>query len=727
MTSDPILDGLNDAQRCAVTSDPEHSTLVLAGAGSGKTRALTHRFAWLVATQDLQPREILAVTFTNKAATEMRGRIEQLLNASTGGLWIGTFHALCRRMLLRFPKEAGLPENFQILDREDQKTLIRQILRDLGLPRKARDISNSIRWISLRKRDGVRSQHIEPTYPLDKQYIRILQRYEQRCQQSGLVDFDELLLRCVELLRTHDAVLQHYRQRFRHFLVDEFQDVDDLQYSWLRLLTDEACPLFVVGDDDQSIYGWRGAQPRHMLDFEKNHPGTRRWALEQNYRSSTPILNCANALIAHNTQRLKKRLWSDLPDTGPVEVLETPSSDLEATAVIQKVQQWKDRGGRWDECTVLYRTNRQSQPFETEMLRLNIPYRVYGGLRFFERREVKDALAYLRLCINPHDDVSWLRVCNLPARGLGNTTLERVRDAANAAHCSLFEAAREFRQTASNPRTAKALEDFENCLTGLREDTATGGLAQALRLILKDTGLWNMYLQSDEELEETRTENLDELVNSAAAFEDHFDSEEYEKKNVVEAFLDSATLEAGERGEGPSDSEAVQLMTLHMAKGLEFPLVIITGLEQGSLPMDREDVAIDEERRLFYVGMTRAQKSLTLTFAQGRRIYGQFRPGLEPSLFLAELPTSCLSFKTFGASSRSIEASSPRPSAAVTRPKPVFDSSVPPPGAEVEHPKFGLGTILEYEGQQPHLRVKVHFEQAGSKYLIYNHAKLTPL
>ncbi len=721
--ADPLLDGLNPSQRAAVTSDPTCCTLVLAGAGSGKTRALAHRFAWLAQTQGIPPREIMAVTFTNKAATEMRERIERMLGGAPPLPWIGTFHALCRRMLLRFPTEAGLPENFQILDRDDQKTLVRQVLRDMDRPRKQRDVANAIRWISLHKRNGQRARHIEPLSHNEELYIKVMERYENRCQSSGMVDFDELLLRCVELLRDHDAVRQHYQQRLRHFLADEFQDVDELQYAWLCLLAGDERPLFVVGDDDQSIYGWRGAQPDHMLNFEQKHPGTKTWALEQNYRSTTTILNTANALIEHNANRLPKKLWSKLPDSGSVRMLELPSGDAEAAWVTRKVRGWVEDGGRWCECAVLYRTNRQSQAFETQLARQDIPYRIYGGLRFFERREVKDALAYLRLCLNPNDDVSWLRVCNEPPRGIGDTTVEKVRDEANASGMALAEAARTVARKKPEARAARALAAFGDCLTALRRKTAECGLAEAIRRILEDSGLGEMYRTSDEDLEEMRSENLEELVNAAAAFEEHFDPEMYGKASAAEAFLDSATLEAGERGEGRGGHDAVQLMTLHMAKGLEFPLVVIAGMEDGTLPLGRDDSPMEEERRLCYVGITRAQRELALTYALSRRTYGKFFSGLMPSRFLQELAHAGVAIEADGGAALAGPQRS-TPAVAAGQPNP---RGYPPPGAAVSHPTFGAGTIEEYEGRPPQLRVKVNFEEAGSKFLVYDVARLTLL
>ena len=722
--ADPILDVLNEAQRNAVTSDPDYCTLVLAGVGSGKTRVLTHRFAWLVKTQDVQPREVLAVTFTNKAAAEMRTRIEQLLGRSAGGLWVGTFHTLSRRILLRFHNEAGLPGNFQILDREDQKTLVRQILRDLDQPRKARDVAKAVRWISLRKGEGLRARHIEPKSEQEQARLEVMDRYEKHCNQSNLVDFDELLLRCIELLRNNSSVQQHYQLRFHHLLVDEFQDADDVQNAWLQLLAGEERPLFVVGDDDQAIYGWRGASPRHILDFKKHHKNVQVWPLEQNYRSTTPVLEAANELIGNNYDRLQKRLWTDRPEKDPITVFSAPTGVMEATYVIEKIEQWVQDGGEWSDCAVLYRTNRQSQPFETNLNNRQIPYRVYGGIRFFERREVKDTLAYLRLCLNPNDDVAWQRVCNVPPRGIGTGTVEAVRTVASATGNSLFAVARERVEGEPDSRAGRVLGEFEACLVALREKTEGCGLAETIRCILKQSGLLEMYQKDDRELEEDRSENLGELVNSAAAFEDAWEEpDEGDGPGLVEAFLDSTALEAGERGEGASGN-AVQLMTLHMAKGLEFPLVFIVGLEDGTLPMMREDSPLEEERRLCYVGMTRAKQQLVLTHAYERLIFGRTSSGLIPSRFLHELPDEYTETEVPENFVPPASAFLARYGAGTARPSPAAELDVPGPGTVVAHPKFGPGVIVEYEGRPPHLRVQVRFDDAGVKWLMYDYAKL---
>lgn len=722
--ADPILDDLNKAQRNAVTSDPDYCTLVLAGVGSGKTRVLTRRFAWLVQTQGVQPKEILAVTFTNKAATVMRERIEQLLERPASGLWVGTFHFLARRMLLRFPDKAGLPGNFQILDREDQKTLIRRILRDLDQPRKARDVANVARWISLKKTKGLRARYIEPGSDQEQIYLQIMEQCERYCEQTGSVDFDELLLRCVELLRDHSFVQQYYQRRFRHLLVDEFQDTDDVQSAWLELLAGGERPLFVVGDDDQSIFVWRGSSPRHILNFQKKYKDAQVCPLEQNYRSTTPMLEAANALISNNRDRLQKRLWTDRNENDLITVFSAPTGGLEANYVIRKIEQWVEDGGRWDECAVLYRMHRQSQPFETNLSNRQIPYRIYGGPRFFERREVKDALAYLRLCLNPNDNVAWQRVCNVPPRGIGVGTVETVRTAASATGNSLHAAAQERVESEPDSRAGRVLGGFETCLVALREETEGCGLAETIRRILEQSGLLAMYLEDDRELEEDRSENLGELVNSAAAFEDVWQKpDEDGGPGLVEAFLDSTALEAGERGEGASGN-AVQLMTLHMAKGLEFPLVFIVGLEDGTLPMIREDSWLEDERRLCYVGMTRAQQQLVLTHAYERLIFGRTSSGLIPSRFLQELPNEYIKTEIQEGFVPPASAFLARYGAA--RPALPVDLDVPDPGTPVAHPKFGPGTIVEYEGRPPQLRVQVRFDDvdAGIKWFMYDYAKL---
>ena len=718
---DAILKDLNDEQRRAVTAPPELSAPVLAGAGSGKTRVLTHRFAWLVAACGVKPWEILAVTFTNKAAAEMRERIHRLLGRPPGqGLWVGTFHALCRRMLSRFHREAGLPANFQIVDRGDQRALIRQCLNARGLPRRRRDIDNALRWISARKGDGARPRHLEPTGPFEESHLPVYEEYERRCRAGGLVDFDELLLGALELLRDRAEVRDHYRRRFRHLLVDEFQDANDLQYAWLRHLAGDERPLFVVGDDDQSIYSWRGARPQHMLEFRKKHRCAELPPLEENYRSTTPILETANALIARNSGRLPKKLRTRLRDRAPVELHVLADEDAEAACALDAVQAWAAAGGRRDECAVLYRTNRQSLAYETALGRAGMPYRVYGGLRFFERREVRDALAWLRLCASPGDDVAWERASGAPPCGIGPGTLAAVRAAADAASMSLDAAAEGWVRERAGSRPARMVAAFRRKSAALRAAVAERDLVPAVQAALADSGLLAMYRESDKTLDEARAENLEALLDAAGAFAERFAAEAEEGADALAAFLDMTALEAGERGEG-DDGDAVQLMSLHSAKGLEFPLVVIGGLVRGLLPIGHEDADYEEERRLLYVGITRARRRLLLTYSGHRRFAGRLS-ACDPSPFLDELPEAHL---------RVVAAARPRRGPAALRTPFARTGAAPPadapaPGTEVAHPKFGAGTVLGYEGQPPQLRVQVQFERAGRKWLVYDYARLEP-
>ena len=719
--ADAILQDLNDEQRRAVTAPPELSAPVLAGAGSGKTRVLTHRFAWLVTACGVKPWEILAVTFTNKAAAEMRDRIHRLLDRPPGqGLWIGTFHALCRRMLSRFHQEAGLPASFQIVDRGDQRALIRQSLNARGRPHRKRDVDNALRWISARKGDGARPGHIEPTGPFEEAHLPVYEEYERRCRAGGLADFDELLLRALELLRDRAEVRDHYRRSFRHLLVDEFQDANDLQYAWLRHLAGDARPLFVVGDDDQSIYGWRGARPQHMLEFRRRHRCAELPPLEENYRSTAPILETANALIAHNSARLPKRLRTRLEDRAPVELHVLADEHAEAGCALRAVQEWTGAGGRRDECAILYRTNRQSLPYETALSRAGVPYRVYGGLRFFERREVKDALAWLRLCANPGDDVAWERASGAPPRGIGEGTLARLREAADAAAVPLDEAAGHWLGGREGSRPARMVAEFRDKLRELREAVRDRDLVPAVAAVLEGSGLLALYRESDQALDEARAENLEALLDAAGAFAERFAAEAEEDADALGAFLDMTALEAGERGEGDA-GDAVQLMTLHAAKGLEFPLVAIGGLVQGLLPMGHDDTDHEEERRLLYVGITRARRRLLLTYSGYRRFAGRLA-ACDPSPFLEELPAEHLR-RAEPARARGRPAARRMPFARGGGARP---ADAPAPGAAVAHPKFGAGTVLGYEGQPPQLRVQVQFERAGRKWLVYDYARLEP-
>ncbi len=716
-----ILDPLNDEQRQAVTSPPGHM-LVLAGAGSGKTRVLVHRIAWMLATEQATPFSVLAVTFTNKAAAEMRGRIERMLERPIGGMWVGTFHGIAHRLLRTHFKEAGLPEGFQILDSEDQLRCIRRVLKDMDLD-ETRWVPRQIQgYINARKDEGLRAAHlVDNGDPWLGQMLRIYRNYEEACDRSGIVDFAELLLRAHELLREQEDVLHHYRRRFSHILVDEFQDTNAIQYAWLRLIAGETGWMFAVGDDDQSIYGWRGARIENIHQFPKDFPNVATVRLEQNYRSTANILTASNALIANNQGRLGKNLWTSGAKGDPIH-LYTAFNDLdEARFVVSRIQQWVESGDRRDDVAVLYRVSAQSRVFEEALLASSIPYRVHGGLRFYERAEIKNALAYLRLVANRHDDASFERVVNMPARGIGARTVEALRTAARHTQDSLWGAARKLIEGNRLPaRAASAVSDFMNLIERLAEEVDEQALEAQTEGIIEKSGLLEFYRQDKTDRAQTRVENLEELVTAAKQFE----PDELNEGDRLVAFLSHAALEAGEE-QAAEWEDCVHLMTLHAAKGLEFPLVFLAGLEEGLFPHQRssDDAGkIEEERRLCYVGMTRAKRVLVLSHAESRRLHGQeYFPA--PSRFLREIPSELLQEVR-------LRSSVTRPvsfglrARGRNRSQPADDVGPFRLGQRVEHPKFGEGIVLTLEGQGSHARVQVNFENAGSKWLVLAYANL---
>ncbi len=712
-----LIEGLNDAQREAVTAEPG-PLLVLAGAGSGKTRVLTHRIAWSVQVLGASPLSVMAVTFTNKAANEMRGRIEGLLDRPVGGMWAGTFHGLSHRLLRAHWREAGLPQGFQILDAQDQLRIVKRVLRQLGLdeaywpPKKVQWLINSY------KESGRRPAQVPAgDDPQQRQFLRIYEEYEALCLRAGLVDFAELLLRAYELLARNEPLRAHYQHRFRHVLVDEFQDTNEIQYRWLKLFVAAHRQLFAVGDDDQSIYGWRGARVENILQFEQDFPGTRVIRLEQNYRSTANILNAANAVIAHNEGRLGKKLWTAGDQGAPVRSYTAFNEVDEARFVVDRIQEWVAEGHRRDQVAVLYRSNAQSRVFEETLVNEGVPYRVYGGLRFFERAEIKDALAYLRLIANRDDDASFERIVNMPPRGIGNRTLEALRARA-AAGGSLWSVARDAAGAGLGGRAANALAGFCRLIETLAEEIRDLELAEQVDLVLGRSGLLDYYREQKGEKAEGRVENLEELVTAARQFR----PDEAEALEPLHAFLVHAALEAGE-GQAGEWEDCVQLMSLHAAKGLEFPLVFLTGLEEGLFPHQHaldEPGRLEEERRLCYVGMTRAMRELYLTWAETRRLHGREHYA-RPSRFLAEVPAELVQEirPTGGAGPGTAPwASTPAPAA-------------PPAGirlgGRVRHAQFGDGVILNYEGRGEHARVQVNFEQAGSKWLVLAYADLQPI
>jgi ATP-dependent DNA helicase UvrD/PcrA len=712
-----LLDGLNDDQRQAVAS-PLGAALVLAGAGSGKTRVLVHRVAWLIQVEGASPNSILAVTFTNKAAAEMRSRIETLLGLPSGAMWLGTFHGLAHRLLRIHWREAGLPQSFQILDSEDQARVLRKVLKALDLD-ETRWIPREILWfINAQKDEGHRSKHIKDDGdPTRRQLIKIYQAYEKACQRAGVVDFAELLLRAYELWRDDPSLLQHYRTRFRHVLVDEFQDTNAIQYKWLMLLTGSTGLPFVVGDDDQSIYRWRGARVENLQQFRRDFPQAVLYKLEQNYRSTGTILKAANALISNNGGRLGKTLWTNGEDGERVKLYAAFNERDEADFVVNRIREWVAHGGARREVSVLYRSNAQSRVFEEAFLNARMPYRVYGGLRFFERAEIKDALAYLRLIASPADDTSFERVVNLPVRGIGAKTMDTVRDFARTNATSLWNGALSCVQSGLPQRAALALQAFMTLIDKLGNEVRGSELHEQVDHVIQMSGLIEHFKKEKGERGEGRIENLLELVSAARGFSPETDAEN--ELSPLESFLSHAVLESGEGQADPYD-DCVQMMTLHSAKGLEFPVVFLAGMEDGLFPHQRSvaDLAgLEEERRLAYVGMTRAMRHLYLTYAEQRRLYGVDTYG-QPSRFISELPAELVE--------------EIRPRLQVSRPVFVRRSSSleesPTPamrmGSRVRHSKFGDGVVLNFEGNGPHARIQVNFERQGTKWLMLSYANL---
>ena len=721
-----ILNDLNDAQRAAVTA-PDGPLLVLAGAGSGKTRVLTHRVAWLVQTLEVSPLSILAVTFTNKAAREMRGRIEALLGFPVAGMWMGTFHGLSHRLLRLHWREAGLREGFQILDAEDQLRVVRRVLKQLELDEEFWQPKRVQWFINGHKEEGRRPEQLsEGGDPQQRQLIQIYLAYEAFCQRSALVDFAELLLRAFELLKNNPPICEHYQARFRYVLVDEFQDTNTIQYRWLRLVSGRNDELFAVGDDDQSVYGWRGARVENILQYESDFDHAQVIRLEQNYRSTSSILDAANAVIECNQGRLGKKLWTDCGQGERVKLYTAFNEIDEARFVVDRIRSWVEAGGRRDEAAILYRSNAQSRVFEETLLGRDVPYRVYGGLRFFERAEIKDALAYLRLLANREDDASFERVVNLPTRGIGNRTLDAVRGAARRGGQSLWAAAEAIVRDQTIPaRACNALEGFLVIIRGLEEQIGDAELADQVERVIHAGGLIEHHRKDKTEKGEMRVENLEELVSAAGNFEHH----DEDGLDPLSAFLTHAALEAGE-GQAERWEDCVQLMSLHSAKGLEFPLVFLTGLEEGLFPHQRsmeEAGRLEEERRLCYVGMTRAMRELYLTHAEVRRLHGHEHYA-QPSRFLSEIPEQMLA---------AVRARSSRRDA-VWRPRAGrgakaghrISGEAPSGmalGSRVRHARFGDGVVMNLEGQGEHARVQVNFEQAGRKWLVVAYAGLQPL
>jgi DNA helicase-2/ATP-dependent DNA helicase PcrA len=709
-----LIEGLNPAQRDAVAAEDRH-LLVLAGAGSGKTRVLVQRIAWQIATGQTSPFGVLAVTFTNKAAAEMRGRIEQLLAMPATGMWVGTFHGIAHRLLRSHWQEAKLPQNFEIIDADDQQRLVKRVIRELGLDEQRWPARQATWFINGQKDEGLRAAHMEVgAGDLFLETMRgIYTAYEQACERGGLVDFNEMLLRVLELFRDNDELRGHYQRRFRHILVDEFQDTNAIQYAWLRLLASDDNAVTIVGDDDQSIYGWRGAKIENIHKFSRDFPNTRTVRLEQNYRSTGTILNAANAVIDNNSDRLGKELWTNGGEGEPIRLYAGFNEVDEARFIAAKVESLVQQGGLRREVAVLYRSNAQSRVLEEAFLQAGIPYRIYGGQRFFERAEIKNALAYLRLLGNRHADAAFERVVNTPTRGIGNKTLESVRELARQRGVSLWEAAGALiNERLLSARANNALLAFLKLLDELQAHTETLDLAETTEHVIAASGLLDYHGQDKGEKAQQRQDNLRELVSATRQFGD-----EDADTDPLTAFLDHAALESGE-GQADAHEDAVQMMTLHSAKGLEFPVVFITGLEEGLFPhqMSSDDPGrLAEERRLCYVGLTRAMRELYLTHAESRRLYGNDTLNA-PSRFLREIPADLIEEVRVRAS-----ISRPLGRGGAVRQEEANGIGL---GARVLHPKFGEGTILHFEGQGPNARLQINFDDAGTKWLVSQYARL---
>ncbi|MDQ2164288.1 MULTISPECIES: DNA helicase II [Vibrio] len=718
-----LLDGLNDKQREAVAA-PLENLLVLAGAGSGKTRVLVHRIAWLISVENASPFSIMSVTFTNKAAAEMRGRIEELMMGSASGMWNGTFHGICHRILRAHYLDARLPEDFQILDSEDQLRLLRRLIKAQNLDEKQWPTRQVCWWINGKKDEGLRPKHIDAYRdPVTQTYLQLYSAYQEACDRAGLVDFAEILLRCHEMLRDKQHIREHYQARFKHILVDEFQDTNNIQYAWLRMMAGRDCHVMIVGDDDQSIYGWRGAKIENLEKFTQEFPSVNTIRLEQNYRSTKTILQASNALIANNTERMGKELWTDGSEGEPISIYSAYNDLDEARFTVNKIKEWRDKGGALEDCAMLYRNNAQSRVLEEALIQAGLPYRIYGGMRFFERQEIKDALSYLRLMSNRNDDSAFERVVNTPPRGLGDKTLETIRFAARDRGCTLWQASLVLlEEKVLTGRAASALSRFIELVNALEDDSAEMPLHSQTDHVIKTSGLFEMYQLEKGEKSKARIENLEELVTATRQFEK---PEEADEMSMLAAFLTHAALEAGE-GQADEFDDAVQLMTLHSAKGLEFPLVFMVGVEEGMFPsqMSAEEAGrLEEERRLCYVGMTRAMQKLYITYAEIRRLYGQDKYH-KPSRFIRELPEKCLDEVR-------MKAQVSRPSSAgrfsQTAVKENFNETGFSLGARVKHPIFGEGTIINFEGSGPQSRVQVAFNGEGIKWLVTAYAKLEKL
>lgn len=714
-----IFDGLNEKQRAAVAA-PHCHLLVLAGAGSGKTSVLVHRIVWLLAVEHCSPCSIMAVTFTNKAAEEMQRRIEQLIGKSQNSMWIGTFHGLAHRLLRTHHVEANLSHDFQILDSNDQLRLLKRIINTLNIDEKKWPARQALWYINKKKDNGLRPQHIKKNHhPAETNLLNIYEAYQSTCDRSGLVDFAELLLRAHDLWMHQPDILSYYRERFRHLLVDEFQDTNSIQYAWIRLLASSQNNVMIVGDDDQSIYGWRGAQAGNVQRFLKDFPDATTLLLEQNYRSTSNILKAANNLIAHNKSRMKKNLWTNGKQGEPISIHCAVNEIEEARFVVSYIQRWQLNRGSLNECAILYRSNAQSRLLEEELLQKNIPYRIYGGQRFFERQEINSALAYMRLIYNRNDDAAFEKAINTPKRGIGERTLKTISQVASDRHLTLWQATHQLlHDNILDTRTSTALKYFTKLVNKLANETAEMPLHIQTDRIIHDSGLFAMYQKEKEG--HRRIANLKELVTATRQY---IYQESDHNLLPLQAFLSRASLEV-DKSQINLYQDQVQLMTLHSAKGLEFPLVFIIGMEESLFPSQmslNNNNQIEEERRLAYVGITRAMQKLTLTYTKTRCLYGKevYR---QPSRFIGELPKGCIETVKLDYNTITSLARKPHLVSLIRDKKDLYHL-----GEHVHHHKFGLGTIVSLESSGKNCRLKINFTSEGIKWLMATHARLKKL
>ena len=719
MISPPTADGLNEKQQQSVTLSEDINALILAGAGSGKTRVLTHRIHYLVSEKNHHADDILAVTFTNKAANEMKERLSDLLRRPIGRMWVGTFHSLAHRLLRTHPAEANLSPTFQILDAQDQFRIIKRLMKENAVDEKKLKIKEVQWFINKNKDNGISPQDIDVGYDYaKKQKVKVFDLYENFVQTNDLVDFAGLLVKSYELLKNNQPLLDYYQKKFCHILVDEFQDTNTIQYQFIKILHNQDNHVFCVGDDDQSIYGWRGAKIENIQKIEDDFKPIQVIKLEQNYRSTGNILSASNALIAKNKNRLEKSLWTESGDGDLINVFNARNEREEAQYVVSEIQTQFNQGRNLDECAILYRSNAQSRVFEESLIKFNLNYRIYGGLRFFERAEIRQAMSYVRLIENTSDNLAFERVVNFPTRGIGLSTIEKIRARAIESHTDLFQSSIAIAESLP-ARASNALQGFIQLIESINDSTKNLTLSEKVDSILLQSGLMAHYANDKTDKAGSKLENLKELVSAAT----EYIHEEEDEMTETEGFIALATLDSsGESNQ--SNQNYVQLMTVHSAKGLEFPVVFLVGLEEDLFPSRQrvnQPSNIDEERRLCYVGMTRAMQSLTLSHATSRNLYGETIYSRN-SVFLDEIPSSFLNHiknESGGNFYQGYQKSTNEGKSMASTSDSIYSI-----GQAVKHAKFGMGTVVNYEGSGDSMRVQINFQKAGTKWLITSYAKL---